>query len=173
MLVLWIAILVVLCTIAYQDFKYRAVYWICFPLLAVLFCTYKILAGGLPGLLTDIMFTGGFLLLQLLILWLYFFIKYRKPVNLVNGYLGWGDILFLLAVCFYLSPVNYLVFYIVSLIVSIGYALIISLLAKKEEMTIPLAGIQALLFVLVLAVERFMQLNFCQDTGTSYNLLSL
>lgn len=168
MLFLLCAILIVLCTIVYQDFKYRAVYWICFPLLAVLFGVYRIIANGLPGLLTDLLFTGGFLLLQLLILWLYFVIKYRKPVNLTNGYLGWGDILFLLAVCFYLSPVNYIVFYVVSLIVSIFYALVTRLITKKEELTIPLAGIQAFLFVMILIAGMLMHVNFYEDSGIFY-----
>ena len=163
------AILFVLCTITYQDFKYRAVYWICFPLLALLFSVYKITTVGFAGLFTDIMFTCGFVLLQLLVLWLYFYIKYRKPVNLTNGYLGWGDILFLLAVCFYLSPVNYVMFYVVSLIVSIGYALIAKLLMKNEQLTIPLAGIQALLFVFLLIADRLGQLSLYQDTLSFIN----
>lgn len=171
MMILTGAILLVLCTITYHDFMYRAVYWICFPLLALLFSVYKIKAVGFAGLFTDMMFTGGFLLVQLLVLWLYFYIKYRKSVNLTDGYLGWGDILFLLAVCFYLSPVNYIMFYVVSLIVSISYALIARSLVKNREQTIPLAGIQALLFVFLLIAEKLMQLNFYQDTNITYNLL--
>ncbi|KIO75756.1 hypothetical protein TH53_18725 [Pedobacter lusitanus] len=171
MLVLSGVILIVLGIIAYQDFRYREVYWICFPLLAILFSIYKITTVGLSALLTDIIFTGGFLLLQFLILWLYFCIKYRKTVNLTNGYLGWGDILFLLAICFYLSPVNYIVFYVVSLVVSIVYALFTRLLSEKEELTIPLAGIQALIFALILIVERSARLNFYGDTSAYYNWL--
>ncbi len=173
MIVLLGAMLIVLGVIVYQDFKYRAVYWICFPVLAVVFCIDKILDSGLQSLLTDSLFSVGFLLLQLLVLWLYFIIKYRKSINLTNGYLGWGDILFLLAVCFYLSPVNYIVFYVVSLVIAIVFALIMRLLSKKDELTIPLAGIQALLFMLVLILERSLRLSFHQDIGTSYNFLSL
>lgn len=169
MMILTGAILLVLCTIAYQDFKYRAVYWICFPLLAVLFSGCKISAVGFAGLFTDLIFTGGFLLLQLVVLWLYFYVKYRKSVNLTDGYLGWGDILFLLAVCFYLSPVNYILFYVVSLIVSIGYALLARSLVKNEELTIPLAGIQALLFVFLLIAARAGQLNLYQDSLSFIN----
>jgi len=169
MMILTGLILLVLSAITYQDFKYRAVYWICFPLLALLLSIYKKNAVGFTDLFADLIFTGGFLLLQLLVLWLYFYIKYRKPINLTDGYLGWGDILFLLAVCFYLSPVNYILFYVISLIVSIGYAFIGKFLARNGEFTIPLAGIQALLFVFLLIAEGLRQLNLHQDISIFYN----
>lgn len=167
------AVLIVLIIIAYQDFKYRAVYWICFPVLAVLLGIHKTIDNGFQSLLTESLFTVGFLLIQFLVLWLYFTIKYRKSINLTNGYLGWGDILFLLAVCFYLSPLNYVVFYVGSLMASIIYALANRLISKKDTLTIPLAGIQALLFALLLIIAHMMHLNFDQDSYTLYKLLPL
>ena len=167
------AVLIILGIIAYQDFKYRAVYWICFPVLAVLLGIQKTIDNGFQSFLTESLFTGGFLLLQFLVLWLYFTIRYRKPINLTNGYLGWGDILFLLAACFYLSPLNYVVFYVGSLVVAIVYAITDRLIFKKDDLTIPLAGIQALLFVLLLIIAYVLHLNFDQDSYTLYKLLPL
>ncbi|WP_208112289.1 hypothetical protein [Pedobacter metabolipauper] len=132
---------------------YRAVYWVCFPLLAVVFVILKYRLTDTQQTVSDAAYCISFLLVQLFILWIYFLIKHKKPVNIANGYLGWGDILFLLTAAFYLSPVNYVIYYILSLILVLTYVVLKTSLSKKTDKHIPLAGLQAAILALFLIID--------------------
>lgn len=153
MIWLQIAILSGLAFIFYQDMKYRAVYWVCFPILAALLFVVKYQYTGIEQTLTDAGFTLSFLLIQFAILWGYFSLKHKKAVNLTKDYLGWGDVLFLITIVCYLSPANYVLFYVGSLILVLFYVITANLLNSKASPQIPLAGLQAALLGILMTVE--------------------
>jgi len=153
MLIISLSILLCLGFICYQDMRYRAVYWICFPVLAALLFVLKQQEMQWKEALIETGYGIVFFGTQLVLLWIYFSLKNRKLTDITSGYLGLGDILFLMAITFYLSPVNYILFYIGSLIVVLIYTLGQRIFLKKEEPEIPLAGLQALLLGLVLIVS--------------------
>lgn len=153
MILLQLFILGCLGLICYQDMRYRAVYWICFPMLSVLFLFLKQNYVGIGDSLMDTGYSLLFFGVQLFLLWAYFALKNKKPVDLTKDYLGLGDILFLLAIAFYLSPVNYVLFYVASLIVVLIYTLVQQSILKKENLQIPLAGLQALMLGIVLIIS--------------------
>lgn len=151
-----INVIMILCLafICYQDFRYRAVYWWCFLILAIVMFTLKYRLSGFEQVIAHAGYGTGFLMFQLGILWLYFSLKKKKAVNLTGEYLGWGDILFLVAIAFYLSPGNYVIFYVISLMTVLLYALINTLLSSKERNPhIPLAGLQAALLVVLIIID--------------------
>jgi hypothetical protein len=140
--------------IFYQDLRYRAVYWILFPM--VLIALLVLVAQQQPQwkeLLFNSSYNLAFLLLQFLLLFLYFSLKMRRWVNLTQGYLGWGDILFLLCIAFYLSPANYFLFYLISLLLIVFTTLLIVAFKAKKQIQIPLAGLQSMFFVLLLLAD--------------------
>lgn len=138
-----IAILALLLLIFAQDLRSRSVYWFLFPVLTALFMLLTFShAYAWPTVLINI----GFLLLQFLLVSVYFSVKRGRRVNITAGLLGWGDLLFLLSIAFYLSVLNFLFFYIASL-------LFVLLFAAKRYKHIPLAGLQALLFLIFLATD--------------------
>lgn len=145
MLIVEFTVLFCLGLICYQDLRYRAVYWLCFPVLAALLFFMKQQAAGTSAALIDAGIATVFFAVQLLLVWLYFSFKNKKPVNITVQYLGLGDILFLMALAFYLSPLNYVLFYVSSLIVVLCYTIIQRSLNKDAGPEIPLAGLQALL----------------------------
>lgn len=154
MFLLKLVMILCLAFICYQDLVYRAVYWWCFPLLAILMFMLKYLFSGLEETLTHAGYGLGFLIIQLFMLWAYFSVKSKRAVNLTGDYLGWGDILFLAAITFYLSPGNYIVFYVISLILVLVYTLTITLVnAEKNNPHIPLAGLQAALLVVIMLID--------------------
>lgn len=154
MILLQVVMLLSLAFICYQDLVYRAVYWLCFPVLAGVMFMLKYKLSGLQEALTNAAYGLAFLLVQLLVLWSYFSIKNKKVINLTNDYLGWGDVLFLAALPFYLSPVNYILFYVASLIAVLLYTFVVaSLKDKASNPHIPLAGLQAALLVLAMLVD--------------------
>jgi len=156
MILLQVVVMFSLAFICYQDLMYRAVYWLCFPVLAILMFIIKYKFSGMEETLTHAGYSLVFLIFQLLVLWVYFSIKQKKAINLTGDYLGWGDILFLAAITFYLSPANYVVFYVVSLVVVLMYMLMAAqLTSSKKNLNIPLAGLQAALLCLLILVDEF------------------
>ncbi|MFD2162280.1 hypothetical protein ACFSJU_07735 [Paradesertivirga mongoliensis] len=148
----------------YQDLRYRAVYWVLFPALLGLLVLLGIQERDILDLTLSSTYNLAFLLLQLLVLFIYFSVKAGRFVNITSGYLGWGDVLFLLCIAFYLSPVNYLLFYILSLVLVLLGALLIYTFRHAQEIKIPLAGLQAILFASLLVTDWNLKiLNITND----------
>ncbi|MDB5274735.1 MAG: type leader peptidase [Chitinophagaceae bacterium] len=138
-----------LLAIAFEDFKSRTVHAILFPIVFALSVLYAFYHLDGYSIVENITFSFGFLLLQGILLVLYFVIKQKRWINITNGYLGWGDILFMLAILPFFSPTAYVLFYLVSLIVTMLFVVVYRIVFKKMVF-IPLAGIQALCLVIVL-----------------------
>jgi hypothetical protein len=80
---------VLLITIAIQDFKYRAIIWIIFPALFIS-CIVLGLIDYKSTLLQAVLSNVCFLLVQLLLLSVYFFLKNKKIINIINLHIGLG-----------------------------------------------------------------------------------
>jgi cellulose synthase/poly-beta-1,6-N-acetylglucosamine synthase-like glycosyltransferase len=81
-------------------------------------------------------------------------LKERKVINILKTYLGLGDVLFFLVLTLAFSPINFVVFYLGSmLLTTIIYAGII-LFNKNKKTLIPLAGAMSLLLIVTLLVEQ-------------------
>lgn len=156
-------ILVLLMCVFVQDMTSRSVYWFLFPALTVLFIITHILAKQPPTeWLEKSVWSLAFLTLQVVLLWGYFSLKNRRLINIADGMIGWGDILFLISLAFYLSLLNFIVFYLSSLVLILLAALICSLFFPVKK--IPLAGWQALIFALLLAGNHlFFHWNLMND----------
>ncbi len=166
MLLLKILTLTILLLIFLQDLKARVVYWFLFLLLAVTLMVIRFQHPViLPELEQSAMINIGFILVQLIILTLYFSLKSKQWVNISNGLLGLGDILFLLGIAFYLSVLNFLFFYISSLIGVLLLWLIWQAVSAKKNKYIPLAGLQSLIFILFLLGDWWLRsFNLTDDT---------
>lgn len=84
-----------------------------------------------------------FLLLQLLLVTAWFSAKNRQWVWITDQLIGWGDILFLVSITAYFSLINYVLFYLLSLLIILTGYLVSELFFKKADKRIPLAGLQA------------------------------
>lgn len=154
MLLLQIFTIAVLLTVFVQDISSRSVYWILFPLLATLFINLRLLAHQPEAeIWHPALINCGFLLVQLLLVSAYFSLKKGYWVNITTQLLGWGDILLLICTALYLSVINFLFFYVFSLVVSLSFWLIWQLLVNKKSKEIPLAGLQAFIFTVFLASD--------------------
>ena len=146
----------VLLLVFVQDMRSRSVHWVLFPILmasfiAMRFMQHQLLTAIWQPVLVNILF----LVFQLLVVSAYFSLIQRKLVNITHSILGWGDILFLLSVAFYLSVINFLFFYVASLIVIVLIWFSWQLISKQKGKHVPLAGLQALLFVLFFAFNLY------------------
>ncbi|MGK6353536.1 hypothetical protein [Parapedobacter sp. DT-150] len=147
---LWIAVVAGLAVIAWQDFRDRAVYAWLFPLLCVLAVAHAVDLGvfSLYVLVANLIIVAGQLaLLNLVMYW-----RTRKWLMHGEQWIGWGDLacFAVLACCF--STVNFVLFYVASLIIVLLAALVTMAMGFRTK-HVPLAGGQAVLLAMVLLAD--------------------
>jgi hypothetical protein len=164
-LILKVIALLILMIIFAQDVKSKSVYWILFPALSATFIGMHTLQNGWgTDWIKPALINIAFIALQLLVISIYFSVKSRNWVFITSGMIGWGDILFLLSIAFYLSTLSFLFFYITSLLAILIIYLAWTLFSKQTGKQIPLAGLQALLFAVFLSADWWLlQLNLSSD----------
>ena len=154
-LIINIMIVVVLTGIAVQDFRLRAIHWLWIPALAALFVVQN--ADHLPtsALLFNLGFNLAFLLLQAIVLTIWFSMRERKFTNIIDRYIGLGDILFFVALAFAFEPVSFVLVFTVTLLFSlIGYGGFL-LLRPHSNQQIPLAGLMAIPIAVIVIVSHW------------------
>ena len=122
---------------AYQDFKDRAISW---------YLPVLILLLGLIGafvnetiLWSDYLASLSFLILQIAGLYVYLAIKKKSiKINLTGDFLGWGDLLFFVAMIPYFGFKEYVVLLITGMVLSLLAQKIVQIFYRSES--IPLAG---------------------------------
>ncbi|MDN3580768.1 hypothetical protein [Mucilaginibacter flavus] len=152
LLTIRLMLLFFLIAILLQDFWFRAVHWIFFPLLTIgLFSLQLAETHDYHIALQQSIINLAFLLLIFALLTLYLSVRKKKLINISKGMLGWADILFLVAIAFYLSVINFLFFYIASILSTLLLWLLYKGITGNKSRQIPLAGFQSLLFIVFLA----------------------
>lgn len=134
--------------IVYQDFKFRAISWWSIPLLASLLLFQKQANSTWSETSIYTLFNVGIIVFQFLVISLYFSIKQKQIINIFKKYIGIGDLLFLIAIAPFFDPMQFVFFEVFSLIAiliaSLGYGFV----KKSWSFKIPLAGMQAICFIL-------------------------
>jgi hypothetical protein len=157
-----IIILLSLVIIVHQDFKQRQISWYLLPIAFVAFVCKALLYSN--NLTNDFIFNFLFIALQLVCLTLYFSIKNKKMFNIIDTYLGLGDILFFIVLCTAFSPVNFIVFYFMSMILTLTGTLIYNFFSARRTSDIPLAGaMAATLLVAFITTLMVPGINFYDD----------
>ena len=143
--------IIVLLAMLVQDWRWYGIQWPLFPLLAILLLGSHLTMASLPVVLFEAAVNFVLVGIQLLALTLYVRLRFRSSLW---HYLGIGDLLYWLACCLYFSPVVFILYHLISLVVALGIYLLarnFSLSSKPLE-RIPLAGFQAanLAFIILL-----------------------
>ncbi len=159
----WLLMAIASITITYQDFKDRAISW--WPLVLTLLSALFLSVSGVGARATFSAwsFSVLFLVVQFALVALAFGLG-KKQWNFFDHLIGWGDVLFLVAIAPLFSTVNFLIFYCVSLVISLVGFGVYKLISKAQETTVPLAGTLSicLLFfvptIKLLGIEPWMEL---------------
>ena len=150
MLVLNILIFFIFSAIAYQDFRQKEVSWYLFPLAFTVLVAKALLQIEVYEWIRYFGFNLLFITIQIFILFLFFATKNKKFVNIINLYIGIGDLLFFLLICAAFSPLLFGLYFVGSLILlTIIYGIIKISKDKKQKEIIPLAGGLSVSYILI------------------------
>lgn len=142
---LYFVSIILLMIIAFEDFRERMIHWIWLPMLAtaLLFYSNSKLGVGWQDWVLNFLFLilVGSLSLSYLML-----VKKVRFQEILSTYLGVGDVIFFTVMVFVFPVVIFLLYFIISLLIS----LICGIVFLKGK-TIPLAGIQSLIMLLVIS----------------------
>mgnify|MGYP001103458287 CR=1 FL=1 len=145
-------------SIAYQDFKSRAVSWMLLPVLLLL-AVFSVM-DSIQFAAIESLKSFTFLLLQFVLVYSYFVIKFKTfKFQFVDGLLGKGDILFLLAIIPFFTFKSYVIYYSLSmvfaLIAHVIAQLVNNFLGKGKLKLIPLLGWIGLFYIGVFVLEYY------------------
>lgn len=147
-------LILLLLIISYQDFNARAISWWTIPLLLGIVLYIRFYNFYSETWWQESAFNFSFLLIQFILITLYFSIKKKTFTNIIDRHLGLGDILFLIPLALLFSPLSFLLFYILSILfVLLGFLFYKSIFRSETE-TIPLAGGQALFLIALLISSK-------------------
>lgn len=159
-----IVLVVLLAIVVVQDLKQREISWLLIPFLLGVFLAKGFLLISFGELIRNSLLNVCFIVLQLLVLTVYISLKNKKIINVINSYLGLGDVLFFVVICVAFSSVNFILFYVMSLLFTLGGFIIYNLLATKTTKEIPLAGAMAMVMITLILLNQFMpQFDFYND----------
>lgn len=163
MLVLQIIIFVILALIAYEDFKYLAVSWFYFPVLAVLVTIHSLQELGKTVLISYLSINLVVVVILFTVVFTYVSIKQKTLTNIFKSYIGMADLLILLIFSLSFSPINFVAFMLVGFVLSIFVFGLLGII-KKNHKRIPLAGVLALEYVALFILSRiFVEVQLLQD----------
>ena len=152
---IFISILLLICI---QDFKEREISWWTIPVLLI--CSFFLESRSLNELFTDTIVNLIFIIINLLVITVYYSIKQGHFVNIINKQLGLGDVLFFVVCCFIFSIPNFILYFLLSMVSSIFLGVLIQKIFKSAY--VPLAGIMASILVLLSLSAKLFSINFIQ-----------
>jgi len=150
---LWLKLLIImtLTAIAFEDFRFRRVRLIFYLMLFVFVSVYRIRTEALESIFLFLCLNLTYLALLLFVCACYVNLKTGSFKGL-GGYIGVGDILFLIALAGWFELIQYILFNVISFVVALVTHTVFKRFSFYHDWaTIPLAGIQAVCFFVVLA----------------------
>ena len=163
----FILYLAVLLLVTYQDFSQREISWYTLPLI-FLFYFYKT-PLSVVELINLSIANVGFVFFVFITTTVYYSIKGSKLINIVNHYLGIGDILFFIVCSFIFDLPNFLLFFISSLVLGIVVGGVLK--SRKEQATIPLAGIMSFYLFILSILDKFSSAKLFRNSDWLNSLL--
>lgn len=144
-------VLPILFILIYQDFTKYTVTLFLLILLIIVQLSIGLWTDGWEETATRCVTNVTITIVQLLMLKIYFRVrKVNDSGKLINNVIGIGDIIFFLFLCMAFSPMNYIAFMIISLILT----LLVHITVRNRFQRIPLIGYLSIWYT-ILAVTGF------------------
>ena len=149
MIFLYLILAALFSIVIVQDFKSKRISVFLLPAILICASGISILSSGFQKLLETVGYNISFVIIQFVLLFLYLKFRYSLSTKVVDKFIGLGDLLFLVAITPLLSLPEFIVAYLLSLILSIGYFSILSI-KRKDDKEIPLAGVFSIVMLFFL-----------------------
>jgi len=160
-----ILLLISLVYIAIQDFKYRAISWYWLPFVFIALSYNALSNQPYLDILKFSLVNFVFILLQFILLSVYISVKNRRIMNIIDTYIGLGDLLFFVVLVVAFSPFNFMLFFTFSLLITLVGAFAFKLILKNKSNQIPLAGMQSVTYIFVLIFKNMSDnIDFYDDS---------
>lgn len=172
MVYLEIIIFLFLLILIYQDFKFRAISWIILPVISVLAALNGFHAGHSSYFLTNTLINLSIILIEFLLITLYFSLKAHSFVIIINKQIGLGDVLFYIPLGMMFTPVNFIVFNICSTLLTLIGFLVFKGFFNSEKSKIPLVGALSIALGLCIVFKLFSDTDIFYDDFLIYRILS-
>lgn len=140
--------------IAREDFRFREIRWLWFLLFGGLGVALGINKWG--SAYPEIHYPGLLMVLIMIGLVVMYF-RLRRKERVMDSFLGWGDVVMLLALVLWLEVQAFLFFYVAGLSLTVIYYGLMQYFKKlPKNHPIPLAGILALAFIIYWPVQNLL-----------------
>lgn len=162
-----ITIIILICllgVLTFQDFKSREISWFLIPLLIIGFVVFGLQRIGIEEMATY--FGINFMMMAFTFLGVILFVslKEKKATNIFKKDFGLGDFLFILVLTVAFSPINFFIFYLGSMVITILIYGGVMLFNKQINKEVPLAGAMSLLLIFTIVIEQVTpSFQFYQD----------
>lgn len=120
--------------------------------------------AGFSQFISNLLINLSILLLQFGVVTLYFSIKNQKFTNIIDRYIGTGDLLFFAVLCSSFSPLLFLILFQIFLVLTIIGHLILSIKRYSLNNHIPLVGYLSVFYGLTIITNLFLEINLLDDS---------
>jgi len=143
MIILQLLLLASFGIIAFQDFKERAVIWVLFPIVAVLLAILHLQHTSWTQYI--ILTVTNLILVSCILLILFLYTKFIARKQFLNVSFGLGDLLFFYALALGFPTFTFILLFVGSVLFSL--LIHIFTIKKREEKTVPLAGLMSVFLI--------------------------
>jgi len=163
----WAALLLITLSgflIIRQDFSSREISWYLLPLMAFGMVLLNMPNIGLAEYMLLIISNVIILVIILGVVGIYYCVKAKALYNFIDKKIGLGDLLFFMILCLGFSPINFVVFFLIGLLLTLIFHLINTAIRPQANVQIPLAGCLSILLIIISWMQYpFMILNMLDD----------
>lgn len=158
-----------LAIIAFFDFKYQEFPWWTIVSLSVLFSFLGIAKVGFTVFLLQSTLNLSFLIIQLAAFTLWISIKKKQFINVINSYIGLGDILFFFCTTLLFAFENFILYHLASLLLTTIFGLFWLKVTSRRNNRIPAAGILSVILILCISGDWLCNcINFYDNSWIPY-----
>lgn len=151
-----ILLTIVLMAVSFRDFVSRQIEIYYFLLMAIAVIVFCIMRTDTRTMLQNMLVNIVQLVLLIVCLTGYYRLKNGKAAGtFFNTKLGIGDLLFWIITTPLFAPLNFIIWMVVSLLFSLIVHGCVLVLSRKKPSTVPLAGLQAVILIIVLTLDQF------------------
>ena len=154
-----------LLAVVLEDFRYRAIHWPWFLMLAIAAVLVQQYVYPIKVEYTWWVINLAFLIMQGSVLFLYLSLKNGQVVNPFRNHIGTGDLLFVLAIIPLFPPFHFILFICISMSVTLLLHYLSGFLfSNYNRERIPLAGWMGLKMLLLLFISYLVNFNWFDDS---------